>query len=196
MRIPLVKPWRAFEEFDDLSDAECHRHVADAIINYPWLGRVPVLLGLFTLLAWPIMWAVLADLGAIPRWIPAAKSAEWIGIQLITTTLLVPAAIYWITRDLGIYIALRLSLRRGCCPKCGQSLAGIPIHGASLEPNPANHWVRCPECGKKIMLLEHGITPRDLVPLELRRADPNLGHLRERSAWRGRRGSGKKNENS
>ncbi len=187
MRIPLYKPWRAFADFDHLSDAECDRHVADAIINYSWLGRVPVLLGIFTLLAWPTTWAILAHLGAIPKWIPAAKSPEWIGIQLIITTLLVPATLYWVSRDLGIYFALRLSLRRGCCPKCGQSLAGIPIQSVGVEPNPANQWVRCPECGKKVMLLEHGITPRDLVPLELRRPDPNLGHIRQGAAWKGRR---------
>jgi DNA-directed RNA polymerase subunit RPC12/RpoP len=186
MRLPLFKPWRAFEQFDDLSDSECQRHVADAFINYPWLGRIPIILSLFTLLAWPTTWAILAGLGVIPKWIPVARSAEWVGIQLIVTTVLATAGVYWVTRDLAIWLGLRRSLLRGCCPKCRQSLAGVPLHTAGINNDPSLQWVRCPECGKKVMLLEHGITPRDLVPWELRRPDPNLAKRRDGAAWKGR----------
>lgn len=175
MRLPFLRPYRMFEEFDHLSDAECDRYVRDAYINAPtFTARLPLALATIACIAWYAGWPFLVALfPGIPSQIPMPSSIGGRVILLIVTGVAFTACVYFVLRDLGVYLGIRRELRRACCRKCGQSLMGLPIHLSGVDPDPAKRFVRCTECGRKWVLLDIGITPRDLVPFEQRvtRAD-------------------------
>jgi hypothetical protein len=63
---------------------------------------------------------------------------------------------------------------------------GLPIRVVGDDGDPSKRYVRCPECGRTHNLLEHGITPRDLVPFEQRIARADLAQIETADRWKGR----------
>lgn len=179
MRIPLLRPWRAFRELDDLSDLECDGVVRDALLNAPsYFESVPWWLGGAMLLAWPSAVVIASGYIALSRYVPIPADATLAAVELLLTTVLAGAGTLLLSRGVILFVCIRRYLARSACRKCGQPLHGLPIGSIGAEPNPANQSVRCAECGTKYNLLELGITPRDLVPLEQRRVDPHFGSKR------------------
>lgn len=184
MRVPIGKVWRAFRQFDSYSDAECRHVVAAAMINRPWLTvGVPRVALAILLIGWPAFWitAVVALGGR--GWAPIPRDDSVAMIVLAVTTVAVAGIGRLIVRDLCLAWALRGEVHRSSCPRCGQSLQGVPIREVGLGGDPSQRFVRCPECGREWNLLEHGITPRDLVPWEERGIPKEIGRLRRGPLW-------------
>lgn len=186
MRVPFSKPYRAFSEFDGMSDEDCRRYVQRAFVHRPWLTlRLPLLAGILTLLAWPAAILVVSEfLPGVRAYFPLPRSTEWMIVFLAVTTVPLALGLPLLIRDLGIYLGLRDEINRARCPKCRQSLAGIPIQRIGEDPDPAKQFIRCPECGKKFVLMDIGLTPRDLVPFEQRGVPPDFARKRSPAAWR------------
>lgn len=185
MRLPFSKPYRAFPEFDSMSDEECRQYVHRAFIHRPWLTtRLPLLLGALTLVAWPIF--VLLMMEFVPEvysYVPLPTSADGKAIFLVITTVVMAVAVPLLVRDLGVYLGLKDEVNRARCRKCKQSLLGVPLQSIGAEPDPAKQFIRCPECGRKFVLMELGLTPRDLVPFEQRGVPPDFAKKRSSAAW-------------
>ncbi|GJQ30154.1 MAG: hypothetical protein HBSAPP03_20380 [Phycisphaerae bacterium] len=186
MRLPFSKPYRAFPEFDGMSDEECRSYVRRAFVHRPWLTRrLPVLLGIVVLMLWPTGVMLVRELApAVYRYVPMPRSAEWMVVWLVVTTAMLALGLPLVVRDVGVYLGVRDEVHRARCRKCGQSLAGVPVQTIGAEPDPAKQFIRCPECGKKYVLMEIGLTPRDLVPFEQRGVPPDFARKRPRNAWR------------
>lgn len=188
MRIPFTKPYRAFEEFDGVSREECERYLRRAVAQMPRLGYVAA--GAF-LIATPTVGAGLLSLyESAPGWHGLFASdagenlaiAAWVGLSLLAGAV---AAL--LARDACIFLGIRREIHRARCPKCRHSLLGLPIHAPhSLGlPIPGDAWVRCSECGKRVDLLAHGLTPRDLIPFEMREISLDIG--KKGGDWFGRK---------
>ncbi|MDX2132931.1 MAG: hypothetical protein SFY69_12845 [Planctomycetota bacterium] len=191
MRLPTLKPYRMFEQFDGLSDAECARMMMDARINWPWLTvRWPMVIGLAFVVGWPTLIGLLSWPGTaayapgLMKWVPLPRTAEWMIVFLVVTGVGGAGLAWALSRDAGMWLALKRTLERSSCRKCGQSLTGVPVQTIGAEPDPAKQFVRCPECGKKWVLLDIGLTPRDLVPFEQRGVPTDFARKRPREAWR------------
>ncbi len=177
--IPFRKVHRAFSELDHLSDAECERYVRDAWANSPvWLGRLPRTLTVLASIMWFSGWPAGYTWLPVRRFIPLPTSTEGVLIVYVVSGVLVSGLTWLLVRDAALWWGIRREVRRSNCPKCGQSLTGLPIRTVGLGNDPANRFVRCPECGREFCLLDIGVTPRDLVPFEQRGADPRIGRLR------------------
>ncbi len=169
-----------------MSDAECRMYVDRAFIHRPWLtSRVPLVLGLAMLVAWPLLvLGVMEFVPGVHDVVPLPRSADGKAIFLVITTVLVAVAVPLLVRDLGIYLGLKDEVHRARCRKCRQSLLGVPIQTIGADPDPAKQFIRCPECGRKFVLMELGLTPRDLVPFEQRGVPSDFGKKRPDSTWR------------
>jgi hypothetical protein len=179
LRIPVFKPWRAFEEFDHLSDEECEKHVGDAWANSsPWMARIPYGALIVLLLAWPSGWVLAYEFFSVTKYVPLPRSFEARVVLLAVSTVVVAFFGMFAVRDLALYVLLRKELRRADCPKCGQSLRGLPVQSVGIVPDPTKNTVRCTECGRVHALMDLGLTPRDLVPLEQRRVPPEFAKVR------------------
>lgn len=181
MRLPLLKPYRMFPEFDGMSDGECERYVRDAYINAPTLtAKVPGIVTAFTGVLWFVGVPIAAATLPLLRWVPLPTSADGQIVVYLAGGVMCVALVYLLSRDVGVYLGIKRELRRACCRKCGQSLMGVPIVTHGVDPDPAKSTVRCPECGRKYVLLDIGLTPRDLIPFEQRGVDPRVGAKRPR----------------
>jgi hypothetical protein len=192
MRLPLFKVYRAFRELDYLPDAECERVVRLARTKRSaWLEGAPWLLAILAILAWPLFWLyLLAEFGlsGLSRFVPVSTEREINFILLAVTTIVVAAVVRFVTRDLLLWHALRAEIDQARCPKCAQSLLGVRIQYLGIDVGvPGKSFVRCPECGANHNLLELGLTPRDLIPYELREMRPDVGQIRypgfSRASW-------------
>lgn len=192
MRLPFFKVYRAFRELDYLPDAECQRVVRLARAKRSaWLEGAPWLLATLSLIAWPLTWMLLIDqFGAarVGRYVPLPTEGELAFLILAASTVLFAAFIRFASRDLLLWHALRAEIELAKCPKCEQSLLGVRIQYVGLDIGvPGKSFVRCPECGRNHNLLELGLTPRDLIPYELREMRPDVGQIRypgfSRASW-------------
>lgn len=181
MRFPVLRPWRAFEEFDHLSDEECEKHVGDAWANSEtWMVLVPWIIGAMLFVLWPALLVVGVAYFGFSAYLPVPRSAEWQIVVLATTTSMVSCGAGFLSRDAVLYYLLRRELSRANCPRCRQSLRGLPVQSIGVEPDPSKNFVRCTECGRVHKLLDLGLTPRDLVPLEQRRVPEDFAKIRRR----------------
>jgi DNA-directed RNA polymerase subunit RPC12/RpoP len=181
VRLPLFKPYRMFEEFDHLPDAECERYVRDACINAPTLtARLPMATTFVSLVAWFAGWPAAAMFLPLRSYVPLPRSADWIAVLYVVGGVAFTLLAWLVSRDVGVVLGIRRELRRASCRKCGQSLLGVPVQSSGAEPDPAKQWVRCPECGRRWVLLELGLTPRDLIPFEQRVVSPDVAKRRPR----------------
>jgi hypothetical protein len=159
MRLPWDKIYRAFPELDRFSDQECERYLLQAR-SQKRIGPIPGLLALATVAAW-----CLAAVPMVQSWFRRGYFRGPGHIDPVRTGLLLaavigtPLLVYYVARDVRLRRALRHRLDNARCPRCRQSLLGLPmIPGA---PRPA---VRCTECGQDIDLAEIGLTPADILP--------------------------------
>ena len=90
--------------------------------------------------------------------------------------------------DRARYRAVARELARARCRKCRHTLLGLPVHYTGIGPPlPGEAKVRCPECGHQMILLDMGLRPEDLVPLEQRGVPKDYAKVRKGQRW-GRRG--------
>lgn len=179
MRLPLFRPYRMFPQFDHLSDSECEKYVRDAYINTPGLtAKVPIIAAVLATALWYIGWPIAFVTLPLASYVPMPPSAEWRLVAYIVLGVAFVSLTYFLTRDLGVYFGIRRELRRSNCRKCGQSLQGLPIHSAGADPDPAKQFVRCTECGRRWVLLDLGLSPRDLIPFEQRVVDSRVATRR------------------
>jgi DNA-directed RNA polymerase subunit RPC12/RpoP len=181
MRLPFTKVYRAFSEFDSLSDEDCERYVRHVRIYQRGLYQlVPVFTTLTLAISWPVGWVILSWYFPVQQWVPMPDSHDGRLILLVVTSVLVPAMTGLLLRDLALWLGVRDEVNRARCPKCKQSLLGVPVQEVGVGDDPAKRFIRCPECGRKYNLLDIGITPRDLIPFEQRAVDPNFAQKRRR----------------
>jgi hypothetical protein len=179
VRLPFTKVYRAFPEFDGLSDEECARYVRHVRVHQRWQYQlIPLLTGLALLVVWPVGWVVAARNLPVWQWVPMPPSDESRILLLGVTSILVPAMTMLLLRDLALWWGVREEVNRARCPKCRQSLLGVPVQEVGVGGDPAKRFIRCPECGRKYMLLDIGITPRDLIPFEQRAVAPDFAQKR------------------
>ena len=185
MRIPGVKIWRAFEELDHMSDDECLSLIIRAYVQVsPWHFR---LRGLLVML---LAIAATSGIGFAIRDMFKHDSMVAIAVVILISSLILSIGVsHLLTRDLQLYYLIRRDLNRARCPKCKQSLIGLPVLQTALHPGtPGDARVRCTECGREWILMEIGLTVRDLIPFEERMLDNRIGTLRRGGNWKGRRG--------
>jgi hypothetical protein len=158
MRLPWDKVYRAFPELDRFSDEECERYILQ-VRSQKKVGALPGVLSFLSVLLWillgfpAIAWAMRGP-GASSEPIMMLK-----GALVIAGVVGTPFLTYYVVRDYRLRRALRDRIDNARCPKCRQSLLGLPlIPGA---PRPA---VRCTECGGFIELGTIGLTPTDILP--------------------------------
>jgi hypothetical protein len=181
MRLPFTKVYRGFPEFDALPDEDCERYVRSVRATRPGLvNTVPLATALTLLVLWPAAWCGLWtwDEDLVLAWVPLPPSDDMRVVLLAGTTLLVPVLSALLLRDAALWWGVRQEVNRARCPKCRQSLLGVPVQEVGVGGDPAKRFIRCPECGRRYMLLEIGITPRDLVPFEQRAVSPGFASHR------------------
>jgi hypothetical protein len=181
MRLPRIKVWRAFSEFDGMSDEQCWHalnQMAFTVGKWPialkWLGGA-VGIGIFAAAN------VFGGLDEFPRrWLPNDPGASDVmeAAWGILGGLVFGIVGVLLARDWVYYLLLRAAMKRRCCRKCGQSLMGVRIIDTSLYGEPGKAKVRCPECGTLFVLLDIGLSPRDLIPFEGSRSLSDVGRLR------------------
>jgi len=178
MRLITTKVYRAFPPLDGVSDDECMTYVRRVCANYTSLQAVtPLVVGALLLIAIPAGWLTLEYFGWEKYW-PLITSFEARLVLMVLFSVAFAAICGLLVRDLVLYFALRGELNRASCRKCGHCLLGLPTTLIGLEPDPANTFVRCPECGKKYCMLDLGLSARDLTPFEHRIAAPDIGKIK------------------
>lgn len=191
MRLVVGRIYRAFRELDRFSDEECRRYVRRASKGWSkgWMALFPVgaLLGAA---AWAAGFAALFIRVFRPSW-PIELNAEGtlFVLGIAVGSVLFAALGVLLARDLMLWIGLRRVIHAARCPKCRYTLMGLPIDYVGLPPpKPGDARVRCPECGKLVVLLDHGLTPLDLIPWEQREVRPDFAKKDTSGrAWAGRR---------
>jgi len=179
MRIPGLKVWRAFSELDHLTDSECISVCRRVIVQMPtWRGRLPWVLGVVPMIIVAILSAILMRKAGV-----LTTNLEQVHLWVLAVVIMVMGLAYalgvLLARDFNLYLLIRRDLRRARCKKCGQSLIGLKVIESAINPNtPGDARVRCPECGRLWVLLEIGLSPRDLIPYEERMADERVGMLK------------------
>jgi ribosomal protein S27AE len=158
MRIPFSKAYRAFHELDRFSDAECRRFVRAAVAQHR-AGTFGVIVGAMVI---GLVIAVASFTAASYTQMRLQNSGwgrSWNAASLIPPMLSLcgtliggVCALAWFDRWLRRKIRLRL--KDAACGKCGYSLLGLHAHNGEIV---------CPECGDRMVLAAHGLTPDDLL---------------------------------
>lgn len=186
MYIPFRKVYRAFGELKHLSDEECERHLFRVRLKQTWLHFVPVpaaIAGAAAALAFSASWIV-PRLG-LPGLLVAGPLVL-VGVPVFTVFAGLLSGL--VARDMVLLHLLRREVHKARCPKCGQSLLGLPINFRGLgPPEPGDGKVRCPECGRQWVLFDIGLRPTDLVPWEMRGVPADYGKVRGQGSWAARR---------
>ena len=179
MRVPGVKIWRAFEELDHLTDSECQ-----SLIVRVYLQVSPLRMRVFAAIS--VLIGIAAAVGALYAMyrLGLTKGDQYVILVGVLTLIVGVGALslaFLLLRDLHVYLLIRSDLERSNCRACGQSLIGVPVLRTALHPGtPGDGRVRCPECGREWILLEVGLTDRDLIPFEQRIPSSEIGKLRRR----------------
>ncbi|MEX2217696.1 MAG: hypothetical protein WD749_02965 [Phycisphaerales bacterium] len=161
MRIPVRKIYRSFPDLDAFSDAECERFILQATSQRPWMLGWAVLVGAGLAALWLFVLIPLIVLAAdaIGPKLTSDAALAISGITLTTLAVLgtlLPAM--WV-RDTLLIRTIRDRIALARCPFCGQSLLGLP-----LLANSERETVRCPECGRVVILEEIGLRHAELIP--------------------------------
>lgn len=158
MRIPFLRAYRAFRELDQFSDAECRRFVRATLRQFRARAIGARIVGLVIGLVFcvPAFTLALYMFQSMfnSRWGQAWHASLIVPLLVVLAASLVGgiAGLAWFDRWLGR--AIRLRLRTTVCPKCAYSLLGLGVRGGEVV---------CPECGDRIVLAAHGLTPDDLL---------------------------------
>jgi DNA-directed RNA polymerase subunit RPC12/RpoP len=171
VRIPHRKIYQAFPELDVFSDDEARRYLRTLARQGRLHRWIPLLLGvlLFLVLFVSVTWLVgEAESTMLYRAPLRLDAIEIDGISLWDLLLALiwvvpifgaPPLLAWMVRDGLIRRALTLKISFVRCPECEHSLIGLPLLEAQDEPG-----VRCPECGRVVILARYGLKPEDLHP--------------------------------
>jgi hypothetical protein len=153
MRFPrLLAYYRAYPEFDGYSDEQCRKLLLQARLRRGDAAWVLPLLSAGGLAA---AWSVVA-LGLI-RVAAALLGLTLAGVGVLLWLVMAVAPVFvvgfaWVRRAMLVRSVRRL-VNGAACPFCEFSLVGLPVR---------INTVRCPECGEKVRLTEHGIRQEDL----------------------------------
>jgi hypothetical protein len=168
----LGRPWRAHRELDGLSDVECRE-----LIERRWRREPPRL--------WVVQWgtgaAVLVSGPAVvayfetqtqftddPRADPVVVYALIMGVAAVVAGC-AGLLVHWGLEHWIVCRTLARIVRGACCPRCDQSLIGLPIYDDAHRPeDQSRKRVRCPECGKVVRLLKYGYSPQDFASWDQR----------------------------
>jgi len=146
VRIPLSEPWRAFAELDRFSDEQCRAYVA-AVNQERRASRA------FSRVCSVAAFLFIVPIGAIVGDAFAPRVLDPRPVALVCA--LFPSLISMLLiRDLWLRGALRKHLLAAHCPACRYILLGLVVHDGAVQ---------CPECGKRIVLSELGLTPESLI---------------------------------
>lgn len=180
MRLPFVKVYRAFPELDPIPDEDCERMVFNIRLNHTgWLVIFPRVVAALACIGFVIAAIIYAPTLVSKGLLPGFATGSWWPIVLGVSTVLVTAAAYFSARDLTLWWGIRGAVLEAACPKCKSSLLGLRVQDSGVDPGvPGKSHVRCPECGTRHNLLEIGLTPRDLVPWEMRGVSGDIGRIR------------------
>jgi len=149
-------------ELAEYSDEEFDRLVWQAKLrrgDAVWV--VPMAAGLLAAAAWMGFGALLTyGLKSAGSGLVGAPFKYWLlgnAFVALLTAIAAGACVRWVM----IVRSVRRIINRAGCPFCEFSLVGLKVqHG----------WVRCPECGQRVYLHEHKLTPEDLVTEAQKRA--------------------------
>lgn len=155
MRFPrLLAYYRAHPEFDGYSDEQCRKLLLQARLrrgDAAWV--LPLLAASGFAAAWSVVALGLVRIAAALLGLTLTGEATLLGMIIIVGPAFV--VVYsWVRRSMLVRSVRRL-VNRAACPFCEFSLVGLPVKINS---------VRCPECGEKVRLSEHGIRHEDLRP--------------------------------
>jgi hypothetical protein len=186
MYIPFRKIYRAFDELKHLSDEECEVHLRRARLRPTRLAEVPWIVGFAAALVVPglVAWFIESRSGLASLELDdlLSSATAFVGVPAAAALSGLIAGLF--TRDMVLIHLLRREVHKARCPKCGQSLMGLPIQSRALgPPEPGDAVVRCTECGRKWVLFDIGLTPRDLIPWEMRGVPADYGKVRSRVGW-------------
>ena len=167
----VSRPWRLVPELDKFDDGRCEAFVRD-LYGLRLVGLVLALpIALVLGMAVTLAGSVIADSYRDAAW---ASGETVIGrlagvvfgvcmIALVSSIALTPYAML-------LRRALRGHIARAKCPACSYSLLGLPLVELRSDDDwdPGVETVRCPECGVRISLAEHGLRAEDVLAGVLR----------------------------
>jgi hypothetical protein len=177
MAVPTSDFYSQVPSLEHLSEKQRRRLVwqaatkrGDAIWVIPMSLAVAVT-GLWLAVGWKLMTIVAAAMGPPPAQpsATAVAAAAFGGPTPVAATPAVPPALktilfglavlvfifaWLITRRVLVIRTVKRLINRVACPTCEFSLRGLKPQGA---------YVTCPECGERVNLYEHGLSPDDLV---------------------------------
>lgn len=171
MRIPHRKIYRAFPELDVLTDRECVLYLRMIRRRRPVSRWIPYILGLIvSFVLFAVVTRFIGRVGARASAVPLShlETIEYAGISLVDVFLTViwtmsvigvPILVTLLSRDLQLRWALAKKLGFVRCHACDHSLIGLPLLEGQDEP-----CVRCPECGRVVILARYGLKPEDHHP--------------------------------
>ena len=173
MRIPVSKMYRAFPELDPFPDHECRRFVRRArrrVLAWMWVPVVGLLASFAAIVAIVVMIITHYEdeLRTVSRWldrcIGGVISVDYpVGDLAILVVFLLaitvgPWLAFALPRDALIRRAIAKRIEIAECTGCEHSLIGLPLLVGRADPA-----VRCPECGREMVLSEIGLIPDDLL---------------------------------
>ena len=136
------------------SDAEYERLVGQAKLRRGdaiWI--LPGLAGVLVAGAWIGVGVAIVVAMKSARTSPTGMSLRVLGLANILVAILLGTAVAMLVRWVLLVRSIRRIVNRAGCPFCEFSLVGLRVnHG----------WVQCPECGQRVYLFEHRMTPEDL----------------------------------
>ncbi|MBX3404802.1 MAG: hypothetical protein KF699_15440 [Phycisphaeraceae bacterium] len=155
MRLPrLLAYYRAYPEFDGYSDEQCRKLLLQARLrrgDAAWV--LPLLAAGGFAAAWSVIALGLVRIAAALLGLTLTGESTLLGVFMFVTPAFI--VVYsWVRRSMLVRSVRRL-VNRAACPFCEFSLVGLPVK---------INTVRCPECGEKVRLSEHGIRHEDLRP--------------------------------
>lgn len=153
MRLPRpLAFYRAYPEFDGYTDEQCRKLLLQARLrrgDAAWV--LPLLAAIGFAAAWSVVALGLVRIAAALLGLALTRQSTLLAMFMIVTPALV--VVYsWVRRGMLVRSVRRL-MNGAACPFCEFSLVGLPVK---------INTVRCPECGEKVRLTEHGIRQEDL----------------------------------
>lgn len=180
MRIPLTKVYRAFPELDRFSDRECERFVTRARrrrLRWMWIPMLAMPVAFIAAIAFVVFVASTFEpqIRAINRFADRTFGGAFeaiLGTNIWPSDVLMPLTVlllisvgpwlaFAVLRDTILRRLISKRLEIANCTTCDHSLLGLPL----LAEHPKDA-VRCPECGREMVLDEIGLTPDDLIARE------------------------------
>jgi hypothetical protein len=166
----LWRAWFSVPEAERLDERAYRRLVEKAKLkrgDAAWMIPAGVAFSVF------VLWTVVLGVVASAVWSAAAGGAgtgvsrRLVGCSSLLAGALLASAVYAALRWVLLVRSMRRIINKAGCPFCEFSLVGL---------KPEDGEVRCPECGGRVVLAEHGLYAEDLLsPRERRRALPGAG---------------------